>query len=34
MLIMFVAIVLDYLNIANSDLIVQPTTPNKMSLTN
>ncbi len=34
MLMMIVAIVLDYLNIAKSDIVLQPTTPNKMSLTN
>ncbi len=31
---MIVAIYLDYRNIALSNIILQPTTPNKMSLTN
>jgi hypothetical protein len=34
MALMIVAIVLDYRNIAQSDYILQPTSPNKMSLTN
>lgn len=34
MLIMMVAVMLDYRNIVDSNIILQPTTPNKMSLTN